>query len=260
MYYTFQCVTPHNAIEKAEEIIRDVKETPSSEIVEFGKIELQDYSKNKGEGLVKLVVLEVNASNENCSKIVPTSGDFLWLFEKWSVISKDTPGWNGFMEAATKHMDFEKSKILYFSFIENPPSDYETILTSLLYAVEKTKACNIETCIVTFDQPLYWKARDIIAAADNCSDLAKVVERLSGFNLLMSYLGAISHIMARSCRGPVGLLPSCPSRLASDLKFSNQIDSFRKNMEELERRGTTAKLWIQLFRMTTLLKRCLEAE
>ena len=126
-----QCVTPHNAIEKAEEIIRDVKETPSSKIVEFGKIELQDYSKNKGEGLDKLVVLEVNASNENCSKMV----------------------------------------------------------------------------------------------------------RLGGFHLLMSYLGAIGHIMAGSCPGPVGLLPSCPGRLASNLKLSNQIDRFRENMEELERRG-----------------------
>lgn len=50
-----------------------------------------------------------------------------------------------------------------------------TILTSLQLSIEKCKACNQKTCTVTFDQPLYWKARDITAAADPTSDLSKVV-------------------------------------------------------------------------------------
>ena len=45
---------------------------------------------------------------------------------------------------------------------------------------------------MTFDQPLYQKATEIVAAS---RDLDKVVVRLGGFHMLMSYLGSIGHIM-----------------------------------------------------------------
>lgn len=83
-------------------------------------------------------------------------------------------------------------------FINAPPTDYDTLLTSLLFSIEKCKASNQNTCIVTFDQPLYWKARDITAAADPNTDLSKVVVRLGGFHLLMSFIGAIGYIMSGS--------------------------------------------------------------
>ena len=47
-------------------------------------------------------------------------------------------------------------------------------------------------CAVTFDQPLYIKAAEIVASSQ---DLDKVIVRLGGFHLLMSYLGSIGHIM-----------------------------------------------------------------
>ena len=53
----------------------------------------------------------------------------------------------------------------------------------------------IPVCPVTFDQPLYIKAADIIAASD---DLTKVFVRLGGFHLLMSFMGSIGYIMAGS--------------------------------------------------------------
>lgn len=49
----------------------------------------------------------------------------------------------------------------------------------------------------TFDQPLYWKATDIVASKKNnpSENLTNVVVRLGGFHLLMSYLGSVGFIM-----------------------------------------------------------------
>ena len=48
---------------------------------------------------------------------------------------------------------------------------------------------------MTFDQPLYIKAAEIVAAF---TDLSNVVVRLGGSHLLMSYLGSIGFIMGAS--------------------------------------------------------------
>ena len=53
----------------------------------------------------------------------------------------------------------------------------------------------IKTCFVTFDQPPYAKAVEIVAAS---SDLANAVVRLGGFHLLMCYLGAAGFLMGGS--------------------------------------------------------------
>lgn len=48
---------------------------------------------------------------------------------------------------------------------------------------------------MTFDQPLYWKARDIIEFADPSSPIKDIVVILGGFHLLMSYMGAIGYLV-----------------------------------------------------------------
>ncbi|GBM22601.1 hypothetical protein AVEN_182200-1 [Araneus ventricosus] len=53
-------------------------------------------------------------------------------------------------------------------------------------------------CIVTFDQPLHTKAREVLSAAPEGSDLSKIVIRLGGFHLLSSFFGAIGYIMQGS--------------------------------------------------------------
>ena len=52
--------------------------------------------------------------------------------------------------------------------------------------------------MVTFGQPLYAKAREIVAAAPDDSPLKSLFIRLGGFHLLMSFLSAIGFIMAGS--------------------------------------------------------------
>ncbi|KAK4877017.1 hypothetical protein RN001_009523 [Aquatica leii] len=81
------------------------------------------------------------------------------------------------MEEATQDKPFETSKLFCLPFINHPPSQYDTILTTLRLAIEKCRIHEQKTIIVTFDQPLYIKAKEII---ENCSDtdFCNVVLRL----------------------------------------------------------------------------------
>ena len=52
--------------------------------------------------------------------------------------------------------------------------------------------------IITFVQPLWWKALIIIMSEPPGSDLRKIVLRLGGFHTEMSFLGCIGSLMAGS--------------------------------------------------------------
>ncbi len=48
--------------------------------------------------------------------------------------------------------------------------------------------------ILTFDQPLYWKAKKIIISCRERA-LSGMIVRLGGFHTLMSFVGSIGHLM-----------------------------------------------------------------
>ncbi|GBM42366.1 hypothetical protein AVEN_129796-1 [Araneus ventricosus] len=111
----------------------------------------------------------------------------LWLFGKWNNLT--LPGCYGYIESLSSNsMEFAIFRILFLLFIPQPASDYNTIYTTLLCALEKEKRYGHDAGIVTFDQPLYTEAREIVAAAPEGSDLSKIVIRLGGFHLLSSFL------------------------------------------------------------------------
>ena len=87
------------------------------------------------------------------------------------------------------------SEITTLAFINMDPSDCSTIYTALCYARAQCDKAGQKTCFVTFDQPLYIKATEIVRSSH---ELACVVVRLGGFHLLMSLMGAIGYIMSGS--------------------------------------------------------------
>jgi len=118
--------------------------------------------------------------------------DMVWLYGKWNNLL--WPGWNGYIEHLTKNnMNFSLSKILFLPF--QPASNCNTIYTTLLCALKNAKRYDHKVCVITFDQPLYAKALEIVSAAPEKSDLSKIVIRFGGFHLLMSFFGAIRYIM-----------------------------------------------------------------
>lgn len=105
------------------------------------------------------------------------------------------------MEEYTSHENYkyERSQIILLPFIKSPASNYTMIYTTLLEAVKQSRKANQLHTIITFDQPLFYKARDIVAACNKDTEISKnVFVRLGGFHLLMSFLGSIGHIMCGS--------------------------------------------------------------
>ena len=97
------------------------------------------------------------------------------------------------MSVATKDTKYyDTSKVQRLPFINLDPSNSSTIYTALCFAADeclKQKQCH---CVVTFDQPLYWKAVNIVEGSE---ELSSLIIRLGGFYLLMSYLGSVGYIM-----------------------------------------------------------------
>ncbi|KAF2899016.1 hypothetical protein ILUMI_07159, partial [Ignelater luminosus] len=106
--------------------------------------------------------------------------DFTWLYGKWSN-TFDVPDWNRFMERVTDELDFQRSKTVYLPFIQALPNDYDTILTSLQVVSNRTAAHSQNTCFVTYDQPLYLKARDIVESCQH-PELKSVVNATSSLS------------------------------------------------------------------------------
>ena len=85
--------------------------------------------------------------------------------------------------------------VTYLPMIDINPSDFSCVYSTLSYVSSHAKRHNV-TPIVTFDQPLRWKALQIRESVPVDSDLHSIVLRLGGFHTLMSFLGCIGHIMS----------------------------------------------------------------
>lgn len=91
--------------------------------------------------------------------------------------------------------EYQKTQISVLLFVNLPPSSPDCIYSVLIFAPQECKKLNQKTFFVTFDQPLYTKARNIVESS-NLNP--QIVVRLGGFHLLMSFMGSIGYIMAGS--------------------------------------------------------------
>lgn len=90
-----------------------------------------------------------------------------------------------------------KSSVMFLPMIDMNPSDVTCVYSTLKYVREHAHRHDV-TPIITFDQPLWWKALMIIVTEPVGSDLNDIVLRLGGFHTEMSFLGCIGHLMAAS--------------------------------------------------------------
>ena len=99
------------------------------------------------------------------------------------------------MKTALRSDEFQTSRIEIPPFIKLDPSNPSTIYSALCFVQTQSEKHNLKICPVTFDKPLYQKASEVVAGS---RDLDKVMVRLGGFHLLMSFLGSIGQIMTGS--------------------------------------------------------------
>ena len=177
-------VSPGNIVEEKLEIKRSTKCSTLKKEHFIPIIEPFKSVKNLPEPNTKL-------------KPLPSS-TCLWMhLSREHCLSKvyNTPNWGGFMSKifCSKMDESIKCRVLILPFTLGLPSDLTTVFSDLLYA---GKVNNMKTLFVTFDQPLYIKARKIV---HYFPDLFKdCLMKLGEFHLIMSYLGCIGYIMSGS--------------------------------------------------------------
>ena len=126
--------------------------------------------------------------------------DVLW---KSSILfGSPRPAWSGMMQLVHCGSIPGKSSVMFLPMIDMNPSDTSCIYSTLKYIREHAHRHDV-TPIITFDQPLLWKALMIILTEPIESDLRDIVLKLGGFHIEMSFLGALAilwlHLDYRSC-------------------------------------------------------------
>ena len=108
-----------------------------------------------------------------------------------------TPGWLGFMQMVCERHYPGQSTIGFLSVIDLQPTVVTYVYSTLSFICDHPKRYSV-TPIVTFDQPLWWKAMIIVTNEPESSDLKSVVLWLGGLHIEMSFLGCIGHVMSGS--------------------------------------------------------------
>jgi len=145
--------------------------------------------------------------------VLPTAvnDDLLWHVGWYFRDESDPrPNWSGFMRDLSTGSHLPAADIRLLPIIDLNPSDRSCVLSTLLFVISQAKRLNMETPCVTFDQPLWIKAVEVIMA-----ESLDVVCRLGVFHMIMSFLGSIGTVMCGSGLVEAGMLlwpkRSCPN-------------------------------------------------
>lgn len=103
-------------------------------------------------------------------------------------------GWSALCQMVYKEPFPGKSSVVFLPMIDMDPSDMTCIYSTLSFVSKEARRHNSDP-VLTFDQPLYWKGRNIIQNEPDDSALKSIVLRLGGFHTEMSFLGSIGNIM-----------------------------------------------------------------
>ena len=122
--------------------------------------------------------------------------DLLWKLSQ-PLFKSPRPAWSGMMQVTLDGSHPGKSSVFFLPMIDMSASDMSCIHSTLYFIAEQADRYK-HTPIVTFDQPLWWKAQVIISNEQPSSKLKSIVLRLGGLHVKMSFLGCIGHIMAGS--------------------------------------------------------------
>ena len=78
------------------------------------------------------------------------------------------------------------ASVEFIPMIDLKPSDESGIFSTLSFLNNLTEQKNIGCTVVTFDQPLYWKACEILQKLPDDDTLKNIVVLLGSFHTLMN--------------------------------------------------------------------------
>lgn len=190
-----QCITPKQNVTLQSAVPRDhtLKLVPKC-----NEIPIVPYKKPHRPGLKNIIMEDVSMLQDDVTTVIHACKlDLLWLIG-FTNPRQISPSWSGYMHEVTQETGtFKTSRIMALPFINLEATNMTSLNSALTFAANESASRKM-ACIVTFDQPLFIKASEIVAAADTCSPLSRIVVRLGTFHLLMSFLGSIGNIMKGS--------------------------------------------------------------
>ena len=89
------------------------------------------------------------------------------------------------------------TSIVFLPIIDIDPGNLSCIYSTFNFVSNHANQYNV-TPILTFDQPLWWKAMSIVIDEKSNSGLSKIILRLGPFHTEMSFLSSIGHLMKGS--------------------------------------------------------------
>ena len=162
-------------------------------ITELKNFSIKWYEPDEVCGLSKIILKPVMQLTQPFSLSSSSGIDILWqsslLFSK----EENRPSWNGFMQEHSHGEHNPESEIFMLPIINMSASDENCIYSTLLFILDQAQALRIDTPCVTFDQPLWIKALEIVVSMK-----LNIVVRLGGFHTMMSFLGSIGCLMEGS--------------------------------------------------------------
>ena len=168
------------------------REVRSTQIAQTGRIPILHYNGPR-EDPQKLVYRDL----ENLKVKDRTANlDLLWKLTL-PLLRSPRPGWSGTMQNVCLGAHPGKSSIVFLPMIDMDPGDLTCINSTLTFIAEQASRYGV-TPIVTFDQPLWWKALTLIQDEPRGSKLKSIVLRLGGLHMEMSFLGCIGYLMSGS--------------------------------------------------------------
>ena len=195
-----KCVTPAAGVKTNLTVIRGKAKASHPSTYPFA-IPIVPYKHPTSKPLQEITFADLSVLHDirKCTQSLQHACllDALWVSSSLTNVDQQ-PGWSGFMTASSNASDtFETSRILAVPFINRGVSNVTSIYSALTFAC-KQSSLHHQPCIVTFNQPLYIKARSMVASQPEGSELKSAIIRLGGFHLLISYLGTIGNIMEGS--------------------------------------------------------------
>ncbi|KAG1650842.1 hypothetical protein GQR58_027696 [Nymphon striatum] len=122
------------------------------------------------------------------------------LDELWKVllfVRSPRPAWSGLMQMVHTGDHPGQSSVLFLPMIDMDPGNMSCVQSTLQFICQHASRYKV-TPVITFDQPLWWKALEVIESQPVNSQIRSIVLRLGGFHTEMSFVSSIGHIMAGS--------------------------------------------------------------
>ena len=130
---------------------------PTEDICSIGHVKIYFSTDTAGIKLLSYHPLVIPDAEDPTSTI-----DALWKASL--LLHPRRPGWSGLMQMVQKGKHQGQCSVFYLPMIDMKPSDLSGVYSTLCYVSSHAKRYNV-TPIVTFDQPLWWKALEVRESA-----------------------------------------------------------------------------------------------